>query len=424
MKVTYISNACCIYESDGFQIITDPWLINGVFDGSWCHYPPLESKPEDFKDVDAIYLSHLHPDHYQPESLRRIGREIPIIILDDEKHRFFQKILNKDGFKNIISAKESETLLLGPFQINLFNPFTTHPFHQCQVGNIIDSAISIFDGKFSIFNANDNTLDEESAIRIHRDLGAFDIAQINYNAAGPYPSCFLNLSLEDRIKESKRILNRNLNHAAFISNVLKCRYVMPFAGVFTIGGKEHYKNETAGVESVSYASRFFKEKGLNPICLKEKECFDLKYSNSIDSIYEDEDAEEKSRYIIQNLSKMKYEYELEPEVNIQSLKENLILSRNNLWKYQKRFNYFSMWSVSIDLGEEYFNFALDSDRSYFGKPPEDMRLKVFMDPRLINRILTRKSHWNNVETGFHMNFHRKPNFYDPDLHVIMSFFHL
>jgi len=60
----FIGNACGIFTGNkGTRIFCDPWLVDGVFEGNWCHYPPLESKIDDFLDVEAIYISHLHPDH-------------------------------------------------------------------------------------------------------------------------------------------------------------------------------------------------------------------------------------------------------------------------------------------------------------------------------------------------------------------------
>ena len=47
-----------------------------------------------------------------------------------------------------------------------------------------------------------------------------------------------------------------------------------------------------------------------------------------------------------------------------------------------------------------------------------------MDPKLIRRILDKKSHWNNAEIGAHINFFREPNIMEPDLHTSLSFFHL
>ncbi|SVE46189.1 uncharacterized protein METZ01_LOCUS499043, partial [marine metagenome] len=65
MKFEFIANACGIFTSDEeIKILTDPWIINGAFDGSWCHSHPLKTTVENLQDVDAIYVSHIHPDHY------------------------------------------------------------------------------------------------------------------------------------------------------------------------------------------------------------------------------------------------------------------------------------------------------------------------------------------------------------------------
>ena len=52
MKVTFISNACASFESsEGTKILSDPWIKDGVFDGSWCHFHPLETKLEDLQEM-------------------------------------------------------------------------------------------------------------------------------------------------------------------------------------------------------------------------------------------------------------------------------------------------------------------------------------------------------------------------------------
>ena len=54
MKVSYLSSAAVLVETGDASLLCDPWLVDGAFYGSWCHYPPLSSEPEEFKDGDAI----------------------------------------------------------------------------------------------------------------------------------------------------------------------------------------------------------------------------------------------------------------------------------------------------------------------------------------------------------------------------------
>ena len=61
----FIGNACGIFTgSNGTTILCDPWLVDGVFEGSWHHFPKLKTTFDDVQNIDAIYISHLHPDHF------------------------------------------------------------------------------------------------------------------------------------------------------------------------------------------------------------------------------------------------------------------------------------------------------------------------------------------------------------------------
>ena len=58
MKFEFIGNACGIFVgSNGTKILCDPWIVDGVFEGSWFHYPPLKTNFEYFRDIDAIHKS-------------------------------------------------------------------------------------------------------------------------------------------------------------------------------------------------------------------------------------------------------------------------------------------------------------------------------------------------------------------------------
>ena len=52
-------------EVGGKKILFDPWLTDGVYLGAWSHYPyfDLDSNLSEINSYDAIYISHIHPDH-------------------------------------------------------------------------------------------------------------------------------------------------------------------------------------------------------------------------------------------------------------------------------------------------------------------------------------------------------------------------
>ena len=104
MKYHFIGNAGGVFlGSSGTKILCDPWIVDGVFEGSWFHYPPLKTRISDLQNVDGIYLSHIHPDHYDDRYFD-YPKDIPLIILN-EGPNFLKKNLFKKGFKNIIEIK-------------------------------------------------------------------------------------------------------------------------------------------------------------------------------------------------------------------------------------------------------------------------------------------------------------------------------
>ena len=103
-------------------------------------------------------------------------------------------------------------------------------------------------------------------------------------------------------------------------------------------------------------------------------------------------------------------------------------ARHNFGTWQQHFGYSNDINVYLELGDGrlfHFNPAMFEtefvdDATMLMQP----YLKCTMDPRLLFRILTRDAHWNNAEVGCHIDFHRVPDVYDPDLHTMLSFLHI
>src|SRR5262249_27987430 len=84
MRITYYGQACTLTEAGGLKILTDPWLTEGAYCGTWFHTHLLEDAgvtPESFpKDVHYLFLSHEHQDHLDPAALKHFPKNIPVLI--------------------------------------------------------------------------------------------------------------------------------------------------------------------------------------------------------------------------------------------------------------------------------------------------------------------------------------------------------
>src|SRR5947209_6720517 len=116
MRVTYFGQACTLIEVAGRKILTDPWLTEGAYFGTWFHTHilaeagvTLETVP---KDIDYIFISHEHEDHLDPEALRHFSPDIPVLICKFSTPKF-RRYLEALGRRDIHEVPSGDTVSLG-----------------------------------------------------------------------------------------------------------------------------------------------------------------------------------------------------------------------------------------------------------------------------------------------------------------------
>src|SRR5690349_10343554 len=101
MRVRYVYSACVTIETPDVKILCDPWFTEGAYDGSWYQYPPLEDPVAAIGPMDLVYVSHIHPDHYDPVFLRRYLKAYPKarLIIANQAPSFLLNKMKRDGFE-------------------------------------------------------------------------------------------------------------------------------------------------------------------------------------------------------------------------------------------------------------------------------------------------------------------------------------
>jgi len=75
-RITYVGHATVLIEMDGLRLLTDPVLRRRV--GPLRRHGATPD-PRLAEDVDAVLISHLHHDHADVPSLRRLSRTVPVL---------------------------------------------------------------------------------------------------------------------------------------------------------------------------------------------------------------------------------------------------------------------------------------------------------------------------------------------------------
>lgn len=112
-----------------------------------------------------------------------------------------------------------------------------------------------------------------------------------------------------------------------------------------------------------------------------------------------------------------YSYDDMPEPTQTEMREAFEKARESFKIRQKKIGIYPPWTVT---------FMPDHLGFYMGEGVNEARteIRMTMDRRALYAMLQRKIHFNNLEVGCHIKIHREPNEYCPDIHTLLSFFHV
>ena len=108
--ITWIGHATVLVDLDGTRVLTDPVLRDRV--------GPLQrvaasAAPDVTDGIDLVLLSHLHADHADLPSLRRLARGSPRVVAP----RGAAAWLAARGIENVSEMRVGEELRIGPLRV-------------------------------------------------------------------------------------------------------------------------------------------------------------------------------------------------------------------------------------------------------------------------------------------------------------------
>lgn len=167
-RITWLGHSTVVVDVDGVRILTDPLLRNRVVLLRRTH--PVA--PDAVGAVDAILLSHLHRDHLDLPSLRRLGRHIPLVVPRGAGGR-----LTRLGFSAVQEVAEGDLSDIGGLRIR-----ATPAVHDGARGRLRAPALGyLVEGTSRVYFAGDTALFPEMA-----DIaGGLDLALLPVAGWGP-----------------------------------------------------------------------------------------------------------------------------------------------------------------------------------------------------------------------------------------------
>ena len=214
MAFKILSHASMLVNHHSDQLLIDPWFIGSCYWRSWWNYPPVDTALVKNLNPTAIYITHVHWDHWHGATLKRFLDSDIQIITHDEPNKRSSRDLREFGFKNIKILKHGESFNIGeikitPYQFGLF---------------LNDSALVIETPEVKILNANDCKIAGASLEQIKNKHGVFDFAFRSHSSANDRV-CY-------SINGSDNVFDNPSHYTSafklFMDNV-KPKYAIPFA---------------------------------------------------------------------------------------------------------------------------------------------------------------------------------------------------
>ncbi len=244
IKVTYLYSACVLLETEDVKILCDPWFSQGAYDGSWYHYPKMDSPIEKIGRVDLIYISHIHPDHYDPKFLKLYLQKYPKtrVLVAPFKMNMLSRRMEIDHIPHDVIAESS----IGKTRFSLI------PNERAWFD--LDSVLVLQHDGHSVVNMNDNFFNKDQIDRVKAIAPNIQIALLPYAGAGPYPQTYYDIGpalIEKAALKKQQFFDRFLQ----LRDSLNPEIIIPFAGKYNLGGHLYNLNPYRGVaEAVEVSS--------------------------------------------------------------------------------------------------------------------------------------------------------------------------
>jgi L-ascorbate metabolism protein UlaG (beta-lactamase superfamily) len=108
-SLNYVGHGTVLIDLDGTRLLTDPVLRKRI--GPLVRHAPAPG-PEVVEDLDAVLISHLHRDHVDRGSLRRLDRGTPLLVPPGSR-RFFDRL----GFAAVTELALGESARVGALTV-------------------------------------------------------------------------------------------------------------------------------------------------------------------------------------------------------------------------------------------------------------------------------------------------------------------
>lgn len=415
-----------LLEGKNTTVLCDPWVTFDRYSASGLfNFPEIKVTKQEIADIkpDFIYITHTHEDHFDPITLSLFDKDTPVLVAG-YVNNFTKRNVEKLGFTDVRACNFEEGLPLNGDDRAWIEPSAIY-------GDVDSLGVFKIDGEY-LLNANDCPYSEEQCQKIKDKFETIDLACLPFATQGPYPAFYENLSDDEKKIKSEEKKQRGYREMLGFAKVIQPKRIFPFAAGAMYGAAKALNFEYYGVGTQQDAAEVLKEENIDSeVVLMSNLCsYDTK-TDEISGKYENKTHLTEQEYIQDVATKPnkfqeggKFFVDEEQQIDLTRL---LKKARQNQKGWQDRKNVVSDKAFFIDVGQGYLYRLSLADLEVTTIKEEDINDDVYeifrMPYSLMIGLLTAHYNYSNVKTQY-MSFYRKPDDFDPDIHILMSFLQL
>lgn len=232
-KITWVNHASYVLEASGAVLLTDPWFEGTAFDDGWALYSQTRADEDLLRRVTHVWLSHEHPDHFSPISLRSIpedARHRITVLYQTSRDRRVVDYCRDLGFGDVRELRANNW-------VQLSDEFRV----MCNPWRLGDSYLAVETPAGLVLNVNDCVIrTAREAEAIFDDLGRRSprIVLMQYGYAN-------RVGNPDEVGLRQAAARSELESVGTVISVLQPKYVLPFASFIWFCHRENtYMNDS------------------------------------------------------------------------------------------------------------------------------------------------------------------------------------
>ena len=431
MKIRNLTNAFVSIVEGDTKIVCDPWITNGIYDGSWHIEPPLQTHEQTLVEATLVLITHIHADHFDVAALELTT--CPIFIPDVYPNRnVVARKLSETTQKRVAFISTSVPSTLSQVTIEFIPPMNRyghqidHYTEEDVELTAIDTGILVSNGSKKVCLLADNfPYHPTSAGASLERMKNCSVLMFPYNAcADDYPVCYDNFSLEEK---QARALKRNDARARFLVDaftILQPRTIVPYSSDFLIAGaraEEFVKvHPQQFIDKTLVADLMERLSGIRCFSLREHDELHLLDDGKLMlSSFPTEviDHVAAARALA---TKKLVSY---PPVSDEQL---FILFKEAAGHMLSRMKVESVWRIELCNTDTNFVMGLDLKQGtvYQGATGQENTLQCLAPSGHLNALLTFKMHWDNAMIAYSLSWKRIPDQYDLGLYKALNYLHV